>query len=137
MYLPEMAARNIGNALRRARHERRIAQQELALRAGISRQALSEIEAGHSCPSTAIALRLAKELHCSVEDLFFLEEDSGALTARWAADPEPRRGNLRSREQVRGAEPWRVAVGLVGGEWVAHPLAAEHPASVCIAADGL
>jgi putative molybdopterin biosynthesis protein len=134
-----MAVQSIRNALRRVRHERRLAQQELALRAGISRQTLSEIEAGHSCPSTAIALRLARALHCSVEDLFYLQEDSGSLTARWAASPGPegRRGSSSDRTRATAALPSRVALGWIVGEWVAHRLVAEHPASVCIAADGL
>lgn len=123
-----MAGAKTQNALRRVRHERRFAQQELAARAGISRQALSEIEAGHSCPSTAVALRLSKALRCTVEDLFYLEEDSGTLAASWVAPRTPTHA---------GVESSRVAVGLVGGRWVAHSLAAEHPASMCIAADGL
>jgi len=123
-----MAGAKAQNALKRVRHERRVAQQELAARAGISRQALSEIEAGHSCPSTAVALRLAKALRCTVEDLFYLEEDSRTLAASWVAPRTPAHA---------GAEPSRVAVGFVGGRWVAHSLAAEHPAPMCIAADGL
>lgn len=120
-----MAVAKTRNALKRVRHERGLGQGELASQAGISRQALSEIEAGHSCPSTAVALRLSKALRCSVEDLFSLEEDSGTLTASWVS---PRDAGAVSR---------RVALGLVGGRWVAHSLVAEHPASLCIAADGL
>ncbi len=141
-----MAVRNLRNALRRVRHERGVGQQELASRAQISRQTLSEIEACHSCPSTAIALRLAKALHCGVEDLFYLEQDSEVLSARWIApgdvvrtsqSDDHRPGRSPDRKSARTAGSSRVALGSVGGEWVAHSLAAEHPASVCVAADGL
>jgi len=139
-----MAAAKTRNALKRVRHERRLGQGELASQAGISRQALSEIEAGRSCPSTAVALQLSKALRCTVEDLFSLEEDSGTLRARWVGprDPLPHshqnsRRNTADQQMHAGAGSWRVALGLVGGRWVAHSLVAEHPASLCIAADGL
>ena len=132
------------NALKRVRLERGVAQGELASLARISRQALSEIEAGHSCPSTAVALRLSKALHCSVEDLFQLPEDGEALLATWATrrdrglgSPRTPRAHSRGRRTHGGDRPSRVALGFVGGHWVAHSLAAEHPASMCVAADGL
>src|SRR5262249_61662571 len=136
-----MTAGKTRNGLKRVRHERRVAQGELASRAGISRQALSEIEAGHSCPSTAVALRLSKALRCSVEDLFYLEEDSATLTASWVrpggratrSHQDSRRNtpgrNRASKETHAGAEPSRVALGLVGGRGVPPSLSAEHPAS--------
>lgn len=135
-----MATRNVGNTLRRVRHQRGLGQKELARRSGISRQTLSDLEGGHSCPSTAIALRLANALRCSVEDLFYLEEDAGMLRARWAAPSEPQSDHRRSsgrQARARGPDSTRVALGLVAGQWVAHSLAAEHAASMCIAADGL
>ncbi|MFK7604270.1 substrate-binding domain-containing protein [Deinococcus sp. SM5_A1] len=45
---------------------------ELARRAGITRQALHNIETGHSGPTTVVALRLAQALMCRVDDLFSL-----------------------------------------------------------------
>src|SRR5262249_6650102 len=137
-----MAAAKTENAIRRVRDERGIAQGELASLAGISRQALSEIESGRSCPSTAVALRLSKALHCGVEDLFQLAEDGDPLLATWVrrdralGSPQAR---MARGGRGRGAAdlPSRVALGFVAGRWVAHPLAAEHPASMCIAADGL
>src|SRR5262249_1710151 len=64
----------LGNALRRLRRERGLEQQELARRAGITRQTLSRLESGRAAPSAAIALRLARELGCRVEELFWLAE---------------------------------------------------------------
>ena len=49
-------------------------QQELAERAGVSRQTIIAIEAGRYNPSVALALRLAKALLSHVEDIFSLRE---------------------------------------------------------------
>jgi molybdate-binding protein/DNA-binding XRE family transcriptional regulator len=51
---------------------RGLSQGELAARAGITRQAVSAIEAGKYLPTTAVALHLATVLNCQVEDLFRL-----------------------------------------------------------------
>ncbi len=141
-----MSLRTIRSTLRSVRHELRVGQQELAGKAGISRQALSELEAGRSCPSTAVALRLASALRCRVEDLFCLDEDTKKIQARWATLAngktlaKPRKDGppgLAQMPDARRTPPSRVALGLVGGQWVAHSLSAEHPASTCIPADGL
>src|SRR5216684_664748 len=141
-----MSLRTIRSTLRSVRHELRVGQQELAGKAGISRQALSELEAGRSCPSTAVALRLASALRCRVEDLFCLDEDTKKIQARWATLAngktlaKPRKDRHHGSERMpdgRRTPPSRVALGLVGGQWVAHSLSAEHPASTCIPADGL
>jgi DNA-binding XRE family transcriptional regulator len=44
-------------------------QQELASRAGVTRQTISGVESGLYMPSTLVALRLARALGCRVEDL--------------------------------------------------------------------
>jgi putative molybdopterin biosynthesis protein len=54
-----------------------LSQKELAERVGIGRQAIYDMESGHYVPNTAVALRLAKELACRVEDLFRMEERAG------------------------------------------------------------
>lgn len=74
----------------------------LAARVGISRQALSAIEAGRSIPSTAVSLALAQELGCRVEHLFALAHPT-VPAATVLAPP--------------GA---RVVLGRVDGRWVAH-----------------
>lgn len=58
------------SAIRQARLARGWTQQELATRAGISRTAVTEIEAGHLVPSVNAALALARALEQTVEDLF-------------------------------------------------------------------
>ena len=117
----------IRTAIRSVRQRQGVKQQELAARAGISRQALSELEAGNSCPSTAVALGLAKALHCRVEDLFALSEDALPIQADWVPIPVAR----------RTPRSGRVALGLIGDRWVAHPLSLDQPVSLCMTADGL
>ena len=52
----------LGNRLRVARAEHRLSQQELARRAGVTRQTISAIENGQYCPSALLAFQLAKQL---------------------------------------------------------------------------
>src|ERR1700744_6642911 len=53
-----------------ARQARGLSQQQLAGVAGVTRQAVSAVESGHSDPSLRVALSLAGALGMSVEDLF-------------------------------------------------------------------
>ncbi len=94
--------------VRSLRLARGLSQAELARRAGITRQALSAIEAGHYLPNTAVALRLAQALGCRVEDLFSLAAPAGPVAVEVAGPA--------------GAGPNRVVVVNVRGRWVAHPL---------------
>ncbi len=59
--------------LKSARARKKLSQSELAERVGIKRQAIYDMESGRYMPNTLIALRLAKELDCRVEDLFILD----------------------------------------------------------------
>jgi putative transcriptional regulator len=52
-----------------------LTQQELAQRAGVTRQSIISIERGRYRPSVELALRLASVLGCVVEDLFQLGEE--------------------------------------------------------------
>jgi len=45
-------------------------QKELAERVGVGRQAVYDMESGRYVPNTVVALRLARELECKVENLF-------------------------------------------------------------------
>jgi putative transcriptional regulator len=63
----------LSNRLRVARAERNVSQQELASRAGVTRQTISSIETGQYCPSALLAFKLARVLDKRVEELFFLE----------------------------------------------------------------
>src|SRR6202012_5209300 len=87
---------------------RGFSQQQLAGMAGVSRQAVSAVESGHSDPSLRVALALAQALGLSVEELFGPGEPAAPGTAINIA---PLRG--------RGA---RVALPPVGDRFVALPL---------------
>ena len=67
----------IGTHLRKIRREAGLTQAELADRVDVSRQTINYIENGTFCPSTYLALRLARAFDVPVERLFFLhsEED--------------------------------------------------------------
>jgi putative molybdopterin biosynthesis protein len=79
-------------AVKRWREERGLTAAELAKEAGISRQAIYAIENGSFLPNTLVALRLARALDVSVEDLFDLEGEAGAaiaVEAEWLFDRSP------------------------------------------------
>jgi DNA-binding XRE family transcriptional regulator len=95
-----------GAALRERRLECGFTQTELAARAGVTRQLVAAVEAGRNTPSVDAALRLARALATSVEELF--------------SAPAPRvvtalGERLRDRAAVR--------VGRVGHQLVAAELA--------------
>jgi molybdate-binding protein/DNA-binding XRE family transcriptional regulator len=74
----------IGNRLADFRQKRGISAAQLAKAAEISRQTVYAMEAGTYVPNTAVALRLARVLDVSVEDLFVLPEESLAPELRRA-----------------------------------------------------
>jgi putative transcriptional regulator len=47
-----------------------LTQEDLAQQAGVTRQTVLAIEKGNYAPSVVLALRLARVLKCTVEDLF-------------------------------------------------------------------
>jgi putative transcriptional regulator len=61
------------NEIRVYRAKRRITQDDLAAKLGVSRQTLSAIENNKYFPSLELALKMAKVFECSVEELFSLE----------------------------------------------------------------
>ena len=72
----------IENNLAALRHKRGFSAAWLAKTAGISRQTIYAMEAGSFVPNTAVALRLARALEVSVEDLFTLPGESPAPELR-------------------------------------------------------
>ncbi len=67
--------------VRAARLAAGLSQEALAARAGISRQAYLAVESGRATPSTEVALRLARALGRSVEELFRLPGESDEVEA--------------------------------------------------------
>ena len=49
-----------------------LTQQELSIKAEVSRKSINAIENGVFVPSTVLALKMARTLNCKVEDLFKL-----------------------------------------------------------------
>ena len=63
---------NLLNNLEGLRKAAGLTQQELSESAEVSRKSINAIENGVYVPSTVLALKIAKTLNCSVEDLFKL-----------------------------------------------------------------
>lgn len=60
------------NSLEEHRKSAGLTQEELSVAAEVSRKSINAIENGIYVPSTVLALKIAKTLSCSVEDLFKL-----------------------------------------------------------------
>jgi len=64
--------KNLLNNLEKLRKSMGLTQEELSKSAEVSRKSINAIENGVYVPSTVLALKMAKTLNCSVEDLFKL-----------------------------------------------------------------
>jgi putative transcriptional regulator len=60
------------NNLKQIRKSRGLTQQQLSESADVSRKSINAVENGVYIPSTVLALKIAKTLDCSVEELFEL-----------------------------------------------------------------
>ena len=60
------------NNLEQFRKSAGLTQQEMSVKAEVSRKSINAIENGVYVPSTVLALKISKTLKCSVEDLFRL-----------------------------------------------------------------
>ena len=63
----------ISNRIRVLRFEKRMTQEELAVRTGVSRQTIMSIENGHTNPSVLLAFKIAKALDATIVDVFQTE----------------------------------------------------------------
>lgn len=97
-----------GANLRLARQARGFSQQQLASMAGVSRQAVSAVESGHSDPSLRVALAIAQALGLSVEELFGPGQPATPVLATSVAPVT--------------ASSLRVILASVGERFVALPL---------------
>lgn len=67
---------NITNQIRRLRFENgEMTQQQLADKAGVTRQTIIAIEAGKYAPSLALAFRIAKAFGVPIQDVFQCENE--------------------------------------------------------------
>jgi putative molybdopterin biosynthesis protein len=99
-------------ALRQARG---LAASDLARSVQVSRQTIYAIESGTYVPNTEVALRLARELEVSVDDLFSLEEEAQPSAESVAAEV------LTATPPAKG-QPVRVC--RLGTRWVSVPVTA-------------
>ena len=105
----------IANRLAEIRKSRGVGAAELAGRVGVSRQTIYAIEAGTYVPNTETALRLARELEVTVDDLFSLE---GAAQQ----PPEPLSAAVLSASACEAGQPVRVC--RIDSRWVSVPVTA-------------
>jgi putative transcriptional regulator len=71
--MADMETELLHNRLRVARAELRLSQEELADRAGVTRQTISAIENEQYVPSARLAFVLARRLGKPIGDLFYLD----------------------------------------------------------------
>ncbi len=64
--------KKLHNNLEKIRNSAGLTQQELSIKAEVSRKSINAIENGVYVPSTVLALKISKTLNCKVEDLFQL-----------------------------------------------------------------
>ncbi len=105
----------IQNRLAEIRKSRGIGASDLARRVHVSRQTIYAIEAGTFVPNTEVALRLARELEISVDDLFSLEDGA-------QAGPETVTAEILSAEPLPKGQAVRIC--QIGSRWVSVPVSA-------------
>jgi putative molybdopterin biosynthesis protein len=116
----------IENRLREKRQALALSQKQLADLAGITRQAISALEANQYYPATSVALQLARALHCRVEDLFSIKQGGEIIEGELL-------GSLPG-----GDNPVRAQVTQIGHRMLVRPLhGLGELANLSATADGL
>ncbi|MDI6104091.1 helix-turn-helix transcriptional regulator [Actinoplanes sp. NEAU-A12] len=72
---PTAAAHPLRNRIKVERARHNLTQEQLADLVGVTRKTINTVETGRFVPSTILALRLAKALHITVEELFYLADE--------------------------------------------------------------
>jgi putative molybdopterin biosynthesis protein len=125
---PTETIQNFSNHLKTLRMQKGLSQGELAVRAGITRQAVSSIESNLYLPTTGVALHLASALACRVEDLFNLRTAEDIVEGKLI-------GHL-PQSDMKGS-PIRVKVSTVGSKTIVRPVSGLGEAlSFTVPADG-
>jgi putative transcriptional regulator len=71
-----MGSNGLSNNLRRLRFDNgQMTQQELADKAGVTRQTIIAIESGRYAPSLPLAFKLARTFNVSIEEVFQYENE--------------------------------------------------------------
>jgi putative transcriptional regulator len=71
-----MSENILKNTLKVQRAKKDLTQEQLAQMVGVTRKTINTVEKGKYVPSTYLALKLAKVLEVSVEELFQIRDDS-------------------------------------------------------------
>ncbi len=103
------------NRLAEIRKSKGVGAADLAGRVGVKRQTIYAIEAGDYVPNTDVALKLARELKTTVEELFSTDDNL------------PNTSGLVPTEHLSVAEPVKgqpVRISKVGSRWVSVPVSA-------------
>jgi putative molybdopterin biosynthesis protein len=125
---PNVTIQDFSNHLKNLRIQKGLSQGELAVRAGITRQAVSSIESNLYLPTTGVALHLASALACRVEDLFNLRTAEDIVDGKLI-------GHLPQRDMK--ASSIRMKVSMVGSKTVVRPVSGLGEAlSFTVPADG-
>jgi putative molybdopterin biosynthesis protein len=98
------------NRLRAKRQALGLSQKQLADLAGITRQAVSAVEANQYSPATSVALQLARALRCRVEELFSIKSGGEVVEGELI-------GSLPD-----GPGPMRAQVTQIGDRLLVRPL---------------
>lgn len=61
------------NSLKKRRDESGYTQEELAIKLGVSRQTINNIERGRYDPSLELAFKIAQHFDCAIEEIFIPE----------------------------------------------------------------
>ncbi|HEY3166781.1 MAG TPA: substrate-binding domain-containing protein [Candidatus Binatia bacterium] len=114
------------NRLREKRQALGLSQKQLADLAGITRQAVSAVEANQYSPATSVALHLARALRCRVDDLFSIKSGGEVVEGELM-------GSLPD-----GPGPMRAQVTQIGDRLLVRPLdGVGELMSLAATADGL
>lgn len=105
----------VQNRLAEIRKSRGVGASDLARRVNVSRQTIYAIEAGTYVPNTEVALRLARELEVTVDELFSLGGEPAVSGDTIAAD-------LLSATEPANGQPVRVC--QIGSRWACVPVSA-------------
>src|SRR5258708_16204736 len=87
--------------LSQIRKSRGVGASDLARRVNVSRQTIYAIEAGAYVPNTEVALRLARELEVTVDELFSLQEGN-------RGSPELLSAEVLSASVLEKGQPVRI-----------------------------
>ncbi|MFM2125912.1 MAG: hypothetical protein RL328_2363 [Acidobacteriota bacterium] len=110
-----MEKHNVANRVEAIRKSRGIGAADLARRVDVRRQTIYAIESGNFLPNTELALKLARELEVTLDDLFSLS--GGSLKA-----PEVLATEVLSATPATPGQPVRVC--QIDDRWVSVPVSA-------------